>query len=88
MFEVNRDKTDGSSVLKDLGGEFLELLAFIGDHLGPCKVLRRLRDEVQRNATIRELNLLSDHYLEDIGIGRHYVDLRTDDLVKRLRAGG
>jgi uncharacterized protein YjiS (DUF1127 family) len=86
MFDVNRDKADGSSV--DLGGEFLALLVFIGDRLGLSKVFRWLRDEAQRNATIRELNLLSDHDLEDIGIGRRYIDLRTDDLVKRLRAGG
>jgi|GraSoi_2013_60cm_1033757.scaffolds.fasta_scaffold75129_2 hypothetical protein len=67
MFDVNRDKADGSGVSNDLGGEFLELLIFIGDHLGFCKVFHWLRDEAPRNATIRELSLRSDRYLEDIG---------------------
>ena len=67
MFDVNRDKVDGSGVPNDLGGEFLELLIFIGDHLGFCKVFHWLRDEAPRNATIRELSLRSDRYLEDIG---------------------
>ena len=88
MFDVNRDKADGFSVLNDLCSEFLELLAFIGGHLGRRKVFRWLRDEAPRNATLRELSLRSDRYLQDIGIERRYVDLRTDDLVKRLRAGG
>ena len=88
MFDVNRDRADGFSVLNDLGSEFLELLAFTGRHLGLRKAFRWLRDEAPRNATLCELNLRSDHYLQDIGIERRYVDLRTDDLVKRLRAGG
>jgi hypothetical protein len=88
MFDVNRGNADGSSVPMDLGREFLELLALIGDRVGLCKAFRWLRDEAQRNATSRELYLLSDYYLEDIGIGRCYFDLRTDDLVERLRAGG
>jgi hypothetical protein len=33
------------------------------------------------------LNGLNDYCLEDIGVRRR-PDLRTDDLVKRLRAGG
>ena len=33
---------------------------------------------------MRELNLLSDYYLDDIGIKRPS-DPRTDDLVTRLR---
>jgi hypothetical protein len=88
MFDVNRDKPDGFSVLNDLGSEFLELLVSIGDQLGFCKILRWLRDEASRNATLRELSPHSDHYLKDIGIEHRYVDLRTDDLVRRLRAGG
>ena len=67
MFDVNRDKADGSGVPNDFSGEFLELLIFIGDHLGFCKVFHWLRDEAPRNATIRELSLRSDRYLEDIG---------------------
>jgi uncharacterized protein YjiS (DUF1127 family) len=88
MFDVNRDNADGSSVLKDLGDEFLELLAPIGDRLSLGKAFRWLRDQALRHATSRELYLLSDYYLEDIGIGRCNFDLKTDDLVKRLRAGG
>jgi len=90
MIAVNQDEADRSigRVLKAVGGAFLEQLVFIGDRLALCKVFRWLRDEARRNAMIRELNLLSDYCLDDIGIGRRYVDLRTDDLVKRLRAGG
>jgi len=36
---------------------------------------------------MRELNLLNDYWLDDIGIKRPF-DPRTDDLVTRLRAGG
>ena len=39
------------------------------------------------DATLRELNLLNDHCLDDIG-RRRPLDPKTDDLVKRLRAGG
>jgi hypothetical protein len=35
---------------------------------------------------MRDLDPLSDYYL-DVGISRR-IDLRTDDLVKRLCAGG
>jgi len=86
MLAVNQDKAD-SRVLQDLGA-FLALLVFIGERLGLCKVFRWLQDEVQRNATVRELHLLSDDCLDDIGIRRRYIDLRADELVKRLRAGG
>ena len=86
MFDANRDNMDGPSILKDLGGEFLTSLALIGS--GLPNVLRWLRDEAQRNGTSRELYLLSDYYLEDIGVRRCNFDLRNDDLVKRLRAGG
>ena len=88
MFDVTQNDADGSTALKGLRGELLELLALIGDRLGLRKAFHWLRDEAQRNATSRELYLLSDYYLEDIGIGRCDFDLRTDDLVKRLRAGG
>lgn len=89
MFAANQDKADRSigRVLKNLGGASLEQLVFIGDRLGLCNVLRWLQDEVQHNATMRELIQLNDYCLEDIGIRRPF-DLRTDDLVKRLRAGG
>jgi hypothetical protein len=36
---------------------------------------------------LRELNLLNDHCLNDIG-RRRPLDQKTDDLVKRLHAGG
>ena len=90
MFAVNQDKADKSigRALKDLGVAFLALLVFIGERLGLCKVFRWLQDEAQRNATVRELRLLSDYCLDDIGIRRRYIDLRADELVKRLRAGG
>jgi hypothetical protein len=89
MFAVNQDKADKSAgrVLKDLRGAFLEQLAVIDGRFGLCKVFRWLQDETRRNALMRELNLLNDYCLDDIGIRRPF-DHRTDDLVKRLRAGG
>ena len=89
MFAPNQAKADGSigRVLKDLGGAFLVQLVFIGDQLGICDVVRWLQDEARHDATMRELNLLNDYCLDDIGIKRPS-DLRTDDLVRRLRAGG
>ena len=89
MFAANQDKADRSigRALKDVGGAFLERLGFIGAQLGLCNVFRWLQDEARHNATMRELNLLNDHYLDDIGIKRPFHP-RTDDLVRRLRAGG
>jgi hypothetical protein len=89
MFAANQDKADRSigRILKDLGGAFLEQLVFVGDQLGLCNVFRWLQDEARHSATIRELNLVNDYCLDDIGIKRPF-DLRTDDLIKRLRAGG
>jgi uncharacterized protein YjiS (DUF1127 family) len=88
MFDVNRDRADGSGAPNDLASEFRERLVSIGGHLGLRKAFRWLRDEAPRNATLSELSLCSDHYLQDIGIERRHVDLRADDLVRRLRAGG
>jgi len=89
MLAVNHDKADKSAgrVLKDLRGAFLEQLAVIDDRFGLLKVFRWLQNETQRNALMRELILLNDYCLDDIGIRRPF-DQRTDDLVKRLRAGG
>lgn len=86
MFAANQDKTDRTigRMLKDLGRTFLEQL-FIGNQLG--NAFSWLQDEARYNATMRELNLLNDYYLDDIGIRRPF-DLRTDDLVRRLRTGG
>ncbi len=55
--------------------------------LGLRKLVRWLHDETGRTATLRELNLLNDHCLDDIG-RRRPLDPKTDDLVKLLRAGG
>ena len=89
MFAVNQDKAGKSAgqILKDLCGAFLGRLAIIDDRLGLRKLVRWLHDEAGRKATLRELNLLNDYCLDDIGIKRPF-DLRTDDLVRRLRAGG
>jgi hypothetical protein len=57
------------------------------DRLDPWRLFRWLQDKARRNAATRELDLLSDYYLDDIGIRRR-IDLRTDDLVNRLRTGG
>ena len=89
MFAVNQDKADKSPsrTLKDLRSALLAQLAVIDDRFGVCRIFHWLRDEARRNAMMRELNLLDDHCLDDLGL-RHPVDQRTDDLVKRLRAGG
>jgi hypothetical protein len=89
MFAANQDEADRSIglVLKDLGGAFLEQLDFIGGQLGLCNVFRWLRDAARHSATMRELNLLCEYCLDDMGIKRPF-DLKTDDLVRRLRAGG
>jgi len=84
MFAVNQDRAYRfAGVLKDLWGALLEQLVAVDDRLGVCKIFRRFLDEARRN----ELNPLNDYCLEDIG-ARRRLDPRTDDLVKRLRAGG
>ena len=89
MFAVKQDKADKSAgqILKDLCGAFLGQLAVIDDRLGLRKLVRWLHDEAGRKATLRELHLLNDHCLDDIG-RRRPLDQKTDDLVKRLRTGG
>jgi len=89
MFAVNQDKADKSTgqIPEDLRAAFLEPLAVIDDRFGLRKLFRWFQDEARRNALMRELNLLNDYCLDDIGLRRPF-DLRTDDLVKRLRAGG
>ena len=89
MVAVNQGKADKSAgqIRKNFFGAFLRQLAVIDDRLGLRKLVRWLHDEAGRNATLRELNLLNDHCLNDIG-RRRPLDQKTDDLVKRLRAGG
>ena len=89
MVAVNQGKTDKSAgqIRKNFFGAFLGQLAVIDDRLGLRKLVHWLHDEAGRNATLRELNLLNDHCLDDIG-RRRPLDQKTDDLVKRLRAGG
>jgi uncharacterized protein YjiS (DUF1127 family) len=89
MFAVNPGKADRSigQLVDHFGGTFLGQLVFIAHWLDPWQRFRRFRDEAGPNATIRELNLLSDHYLDDVGV-RRSVDRKADDLVKRLRLGG
>ena len=80
------DRAVGQS-LKGLAGECLGQLVLVAGRLNPWRLLHRFQDEAQRNETIGELNLLSDHYLDDVGMKRR-TDLRTDNLVKRLCMGG
>ena len=87
MFAVNRSKAQrpADQILRDLHGAFLQQLAIID--VGLRKLFRRLQDEAGRMAMRRELNQLDDRCLDDIGL-RRPPDPSTDDLVKRLRAGG
>jgi len=89
MFAVNRAKVDKYSGqrLNELCGAFLDQLAAMGVRFGLPNFVRWLQGEAQRNAMLRELNLLNDHCLNDIG-RRRPLDQKTDDLVKRLHAGG
>ena len=89
MFAVNQGRVDRpiGQVMSYFGGVFLGQLVSVADRLDSWRLLRRLREETRRDATIRELNLLSDYYLDDVGVTRS-VDRRADDLVRRLRLGG
>ena len=88
MLALNHDRMEKSTghVLHDLGGALLAPLALIGN--GSYRVIRWLQDEWHLNATNRELSRLNDYYLDDIGIRRRPIDLRHDELIKRMRAGG
>jgi hypothetical protein len=89
MFASNQDKAAKSAgqILKDLRGAVLEQLAGIGDRLRLRRLFRWLQDETGHSKAMHELALLNDYCLDDIGIKRP-LDPRTDDLVRRLRAGG
>jgi uncharacterized protein YjiS (DUF1127 family) len=89
MFAFNHATEDGFSgrIVKYVGDAPQKQLVLTCARLGPWRLLRWLYNEAWRNSTNRELNLLNDYCLDDIGVRRR-VDLRTDDLVKRLRAGG
>ena len=89
MFAFNQGTSDRFSgwIVKYAGGGAQKQLVLTYSRLGPWQLLRRLYDEARRNSADRELYLLSDYCLDDIGVRRRF-DLRTDDLVKRLRAGG
>jgi uncharacterized protein YjiS (DUF1127 family) len=91
MSAVNQDKTDKSAgqILKNLYGAFLGQLAVINYRLGLRKLVRRINDEARRNATLRQLNLLNDYRLDDIGIRRPSPDRfysRLDPEVMRIDA--
>ena len=87
MLAVDQDRIEKSisHVLQDVGGALLAPLALICN--GSYRVIRWLQDEWRLNATNRELSRLNERYLDDIGI-RRSIDLRHDELIKRLRAGG
>jgi hypothetical protein len=70
---------------QDVSGVLLAPLGLIQSRL--YEVVCWFSNEWRLNATIRELNLLNDHCLDDIGLRRPF-NLKTDDLMRRLRAGG
>ena len=67
------------------GGGLLVPLVLTGR--GLSKAFRWLQDELRWKATIRELNLMSDHYLDDVGITRSDIDLVAYEMLKPLRDG-
>jgi len=79
------DRATANSV--KFGGTSLGHLIAIADWLDPSRLFRWFQDQAWANETRQELNLLSDHYLDDVGV-RRSVDPRADDLVRRLRIGG
>jgi uncharacterized protein YjiS (DUF1127 family) len=87
MFAANRNKAHkpAGQDRRNLRSAFLKQLATIA--FGVRKLVRWLQDEAGRRAMWRELNLLDDRCLDDIGL-RRPPDPKTDDLVKLLRAGG
>jgi len=89
MSAVNQNKADKSAgqALKDLCGAFLRQLAVIGARFDLRNLVRWVLDEAGHIATLHELNLLNDRCLNDMGRKRP-LDPKTDDLVRRLRAGG
>ena len=68
-----------------LAGAFLAPLRFIGGGLGLYKAFRWLQEERLRIATIRELDRLSDDYLDDVGIKRKDIRPIVSAMVKRIR---
>jgi len=65
------------------GVAFLALPAFIRDSCNG--IVSWLRDEWQRNATMRELSALDDHILNDIGVSRVSFALKRPELIKLPR---
>jgi len=70
MFAVNRNKAHkpAGQILRNLRCAFLKQLAIID--FGLRKLFRWLQDETGRRAMWRELNLLNDRCLDDIGLRR------------------
>jgi uncharacterized protein YjiS (DUF1127 family) len=89
MIAANPAKIDRAtaSPVKYLGGVLLGHLTAIADRLDPAQFVRWFQDQARANQTKRELTLLSDYYLDDLGV-RRSVDPRADDLARRLRIGG
>ena len=82
MLIANQNRANGlPRLLEDLSGAALVLLVSIGN------VFRRIQYEWRGNLAIRELNQLSDHHLNDIGIKRSDIDPIVDQLLKRVREG-
>ncbi len=87
MLAVHQDNAEKSigHMLQDLVGAIPASLVFVGHRLGLYGVVHWLQDEWRRDAAIRELNRLDDHYLDDVGIDRNDIDWIVDATVKRLR---
>ena len=82
MLIANQNRANGlPRLLHDLSGAALALLVSIGN------VFRWFQYEWRGNLAIRELNRLSDHQLNDIGIKRSDIDPVVDELLKRVREG-
>ena len=87
MVAVKQDNVDKfiGPVLQSFGGGLLVPSVLTGR--GLSKAFRWLQAELRWTATICELNLMSDHYLDDVVITRNDIDFVAYEMLKPLREG-
>jgi uncharacterized protein YjiS (DUF1127 family) len=85
MVAVKQDTVDKfiGPVLQSFSRGLLVPLVLTGR--GLSRAFRWLQDELRWRATICELNLMSDHYLDDVSITRNDIDFVAYEMLKPLR---